>query len=384
MDSATGSRGRKTLASLADIALPAAAALLHGPVPLLVLRVRDLERLAWRAGKRAALGYERRLSRAFLRASKHALRARDLHAHDCGSDIFASVLSVFSRESGAPSALQCRAALARVAAAVAQTGASVESGWTLLRRPEDAYDLTRHVQIALERGRREGERYEFFAAVGHELRTPLTSICGYLETLADGNVDAPTAKRFLDTARREALRMGRLLESMFEFSLLDLSAESIASRSCNLDRSIHAACEIVRPLAAARSIAIATQAHAATARIDPDACLQMLINLLDNAIKHGRHGGTVVIGTRTVPRGVALFVDDDGPGIASAEREAIFRLRVRGSSAAGASGSGIGLAIVKTIVERAGGEIRIGRSPLGGARFETFLSVGAESGAGTS
>lgn len=386
MDSVTNFRERKGLASLAEIALPTAAALLHGPVPLLVLRVPELERLAWRAGKRAALACERKIGRAFLRASKRALRARDLHAHDWGSDVFVSVLSVFAREQGAPSAMQCRAALARVAAAVAQTGGvAVESGWTLLRSPEHARDLGRHVDVALERGRREGERYEFFAAVGHELRTPLTSICGYLETLARDDVDAPTAKRFLRTAHCEAQRMSRLLEGMFEFSLLDLSAEAIGNRSCDLSRVLAAACDAVRPLAAARSMAVAAQhAHGAIARIDPDACLQMLINLLANAIKHGRTGGTVVIGTRVVSRAVAVFVDDDGPGIAPEERQAIFALRVRGARAAADSGSGIGLAIVKTIVERAGGEIRIAESPLGGARFETFLPRGAESTADVS
>ena len=62
------------------------------------------------------------------------------------------------------------------------------------------------------------------ATIGHELRTPVSSICGYIETLLEGEFDPMTARRFLETARREALRLGRLVEGMLEFSLLDLSA----------------------------------------------------------------------------------------------------------------------------------------------------------------
>jgi signal transduction histidine kinase len=201
-----------------------------------------------------------------------------------------------------------------------------------------------------------------------------------LETLIDGGVDPITSRRFLETARREALRMGRLLEGMFEFSLLDLSAQALLGRTCEVAAQIDVACEVVRPLAQARRILL-HRAHCAPAAtpVDPDACLQLLVNLLDNAIKYGREGGTVRIGTAIEGESVVISVDDDGPGIVPAERESIFGLRVRGAQSTSRPGTGIGLAIVKMIAERAGGCIAVRESPLGGARFEVALPLaGAE------
>ncbi|MFN2450382.1 MAG: histidine kinase dimerization/phospho-acceptor domain-containing protein, partial [Candidatus Baltobacteraceae bacterium] len=128
----------------------------------------------------------------------------------------------------------------------------IETGWSLCAPSRDRPEFEQDIALALERGARERERYEFFAAVGHELRTPLTSIRGYLETLLDEPVDAPTSRRFLETARREALRMGRLLEGMFEFSLLDLSAGPSALECSSVRERIAQACESVAPLAALR------------------------------------------------------------------------------------------------------------------------------------
>lgn len=350
------------------------------PVPLLALRLPQLERVAWRQGKRAAQRVEREAASAFVRAARPVLRAGDLTAHDRGSDVFIIVLSAPSREPRMPSAPDCRAVLERVAAAITlRVDLQIETGWALLRDMEQVRDIERGIELALERGARERERYEFFAAIGHELRTPLTSIRGYLETLIDGGVDPVTSRRFLETARREALRMGRLLEGMFEFSLLDLSAQALLGRSCEIGAQIELACEVVRPLAQQRRILVhrAECANASTP-VEPDACLQLLVNLLDNGIKYGRDGGTVRIGASVEGGRVVIAVDDDGPGIAPSERESIFGLRVRGVQSASRPGTGIGLAIVKMIAERAGGSIAVCESPLGGARFEAALPLRAE------
>jgi two-component system phosphate regulon sensor histidine kinase PhoR len=258
----------------------------------------------------------------------------------------------------------------------------VESGWSTVVRLSARSDLTAEIAVALERGARQRERYEFFSTVGHELRTPLASICGYLETLLDEDLDAPTSRRFLSTARREALRMARLLDGVFEFSLLDLSSDPPASQSCDVLLQLGQACEVLRPAAQARAIAIEiAPSLAAPAAIDPDACQQLLLNLLDNAVKYGRHGGVVRASVCRRGRDVIVAVDDDGPGIAELERDSIFNLRVRGSNAGTRPGTGIGLAIVKLIAERAGGAVRVTRSPLGGARFEAALRAKEDSGA---
>src|SRR5581483_10555337 len=149
-------------------------------------------------------------------------------------------------------------------------------------------DLDAEIAVALERGARERERYEFFATVGHELRTPLASIRGYLETLIDGEVDPPTSQLFLQTAQREALRMGRMIDGMLEFSLLDLSG-AFGAQTCNAADQLIRACDAVAPLAARQTMRIELEPppHVRVA-LDPDACTQLLVNLLENATKYGR------------------------------------------------------------------------------------------------
>lgn len=368
---------------MAALTSPIAAALRHGPAPLLVLRLPDFERVAWRDGKRAARRLERLTCSAFVESARSVLRTGDLIAHDPGSDLFCIFMTAPSRESRAPRAVDVRAVLERVAATIVmRCEQRVESGWTMLARLDAQRGLGQDIALALERGARERERYEFFSAIGHELRTPLSSIRGYLETLLDEQTDETTARRFLETARREALRMGRLLDGMFEFSLLDLSSCALTAHWCDLQAQMLAACEVVRPLAHSRNVTIRRKITAeARIGIDPDACLQLLVNMLDNAVKYGRNGGTVCISARAARRNVLITVDDDGPGIAPDERESIFNLRVRGAAGASRPGTGIGLAIVKMIAERAGGSIGVTESPLGGARFEVALPLKEESAA---
>jgi signal transduction histidine kinase len=102
--------------------------------------------------------------------------------------------------------------------------------------------------------------------------------------------------------------------------------------------------------------------------IDTDRLALVLVNLIDNAVKHGRPGGRVFVGVEVADqRFVRITVDDDGPGIATADRERIFVLGERATTAA--NGSGIGLALVRLMLERTGGRVELEGSPLGGARF---------------
>lgn len=378
MDSAINSRVRKAPHSGA-LAAPIERAIRIAPVPLLALRLPQFERLAWRDGKTAAKRLERDTSRLFQEAALRALRRGDSTAHDAGSDVFIIAMTAAARERRAFSALDVRTVLERIAAELsARSGLRVETGWTMLHRFDAADGIGRHVDAALERGARERERYEFFAAIAHELRTPLSSIRGYLETLI-GGADAAHTAQFLDVARREALRMGRLLDGMLEFSLLDVSGAALCASSCEVGRAVRMACEVVRPLARQRGITLRRRPHAgASVALDADACLQLLVNLLENAIKYGRDGGTVAIEADVRAGEVLVRVDDDGPGIAAGERDSIFAMRTRGTHAAERPGTGIGLAIVKMIAERAGGSVRVSDSPFGGARFEASLPRKAE------
>lgn len=206
------------------------------------------------------------------------------------------------------------------------------------------------------------------ATIGHELRTPLTSIRGYIETLLEGDFDAPTARRFLETARREALRLGRLVDGMLEFSLLDLSSEHQRG-SCDVVEQITATVEMLSPMAAARRVTMRTSLPESTfARVDGDACVHALANLIENAIKHGSERGRIEIACVHETPYVAISVEDDGRGVDERARASIFAMGVRGETN-GRAGRGIGLAVVTAIAERAGGDVRVESSPLGGARF---------------
>lgn len=343
--------------------------------PLLVVRLPELERVAWRRGLRAARSLERAAGAAFSTAVSRVLRADDLVAHDAGSDVFVAALVGPTRDGGAvPAPVDVRSALARIAAAMEATiRLDVRTGWTTYDRAADAGAMDVVVERALVRGAQERERYAFFSSLGHELRTPLASIRGYLETLLDDDVDLLTRERFVRIAYNESLRLSRLVEGMFEISLLDLRASLPAPAIGSLGPSLEAARDACAANAAARHVAIAMEdAPAAGVAIDGDRLTLVLVNLIDNAVKHGRAGGGVFVTADTNDgRFVRVVVDDDGPGIALADRERVFMLGERAGTPA--QGTGIGLAVVRLMLERAGGRVELDESPFGGARFSVFV-----------
>ncbi len=345
--------------SLAQLApLLVAEIELHRSVPLLVLRLPHARRL------------EREMVGAFARAAERLVREGDRLAHEPASDWFA--IAMFSPARGGTTALtlDARSALERISAMMSLvTGRRMETGWWSITGRADVDSFEGTIERALERGARERERYEFLATVGHELRTPLTSIRGYLETLLEDELDVTTTRRFLEVARNEALRLGRLVDGMLDFSPLDLSPRPPAGVS-DLAASASAAIEALAPIARQAGMALEVRyAGEAAARIGGDACMHVLLNVIENAIKYASPDGRVVVSIERQDPYVCVIIDDDGPGVPLAERERIFEHRARGGRSLARPGSGIGLAIVRTIVERAAGSVCVDDSPLGGARF---------------
>lgn len=322
-------------------------------IPLLVVRLPEFAETAWREGTRAARVLERDTMRAFRAAAAELVRRDDVLAHDRGSDRFLIAMLDAGRDGASPSASDCRVMLDRLTARIAaRTGRRMESGWWTIARASTVRQLENAVASALERGKRERERYAFLAAVGHELRTPLASIRGYLETVLEEGAGAAESRGFLETARRETLRLSRMVDGMLEFSLLELSPPSLATAACELVACARRAVETLLPLAKARRVRLRVDAAGPIAAcVEPDACMHALLNLVENAVRYGREGGTVTISCASGAETAEIRVDDEGDG---------FDGRVRGH--------GLGLTIARTIAERAHGCMDLVRSPLGGTR----------------
>jgi signal transduction histidine kinase len=141
----------------------------------------------------------------------------------------------------------------------------------------------------------------------------------------------------------------------------------------SLVRAIAAALDACEASAVMRHVGITSDdVPALEIAIDTDRLTLVLVNLIDNAVKHGHSGGGVFVGVHVADQHfVRVTIDDDGPGIAIADRDRIFALGERAVTAA--DGSGIGLALVRLMLERAGGRVHVEESPLGGARFVVAL-----------
>jgi signal transduction histidine kinase len=315
---------------------------------MLVFRLPELERTAWRKGTQAARKLERDAARSFGVAARRIVRAGDALAHDAGSDCFIVAMLNLSRENRPPDAADCHAALERVAAVMKRhAGGRLERGWWSFGGDEEPCDLHRGVQVALERGLRERERFDFLAMLSHELRTPLASIHAYLESVLDDRSDPNRTRRYLETARCEALRLGRMVDGILEFSLLDLSPSSLGVRTCNVRERIFAAIDVLAPAAGRRGTRLCPRSIPALhARIDEDACMHALLNLIDNAVVHGKANGTVRLSCSRVAERVEISIDGDGRWLRDARP----------------NGHGLGLRIARTIAERAGGEVRLEHS----------------------
>ncbi|HEX8805541.1 MAG TPA: HAMP domain-containing sensor histidine kinase [Candidatus Aquilonibacter sp.] len=325
----------------------------------------------------AAQRLERETIDAFARAAERIVREGDRLAHEPGGDWFAIAMLSPARDGTTALTLDARAALERISATMSLvTGRRMETGWwpISVRDEVEAFEAT--IERALERGARERERYEFLATVGHELRTPLTSIRGYLETLLEDELDVTTTRRFLEVARNEALRLGRLVDGMLDFSPLDLSLQP-APGMTDLAAAANAALEALAPIARQAEMMLQVSNEGESlARIGGDACMHVLLNVIENAIKYASPGGRVAVSIERQDPFVRAIVDDDGPGVPTGERERIFEHRARGGAGESRPGAGIGLAIVRAIVERAAGNVYVDDSPLGGARFVIRLPAG--------
>jgi len=235
-------------------------------------------------------------------------------------------------------------------------------GLTLLA----AVQLRREVRFAAERA-------GFVANVSHELRTPLSQIRLVLDTLKLGRGEDPaTRDQALKVADREALRLQHLVEGVLRFTR-GTRADDSPRVGLDAAQEARAVIEEFSPLAAPHGMTVSLEATPPVrAWLQRGALRQILLNLLDNAMKYGGDGTQVRVEVSALPHGGAkLVVDDNGPGVPASERARIWKPFERGGVARtrAAGGSGIGLTIVREIAVEHGGQAWVESSPAGGARF---------------
>jgi signal transduction histidine kinase len=216
---------------------------------------------------------------------------------------------------------------------------------------------------------------ELISVVSHDLRTPLTSIMGYLELVADEE-DPETARTFLDVVRRNTARLHRLVEDLLFVSRVQAGREALELEPVCLGGVVRDTVAASRPAAAAAEVELTCVVETDdVVLVDAHRMAEVLENLLSNALKFTPPGGRIGVVARREHGVLAISVADTGVGIAEEDRQHLFDRFFRASGTDGIPGAGLGLSIVKAIVDAHGGAVAV-RSAVGaGTTFEVRLPL---------
>jgi len=222
------------------------------------------------------------------------------------------------------------------------------------------------------------------AMVSHELRTPLVAVLAYAHLLSTGRLDATSAAEAIRTIQRNAEAMDRIIEDLLDVSAPIGGHVCIAPEPIDLVAVIHGACDDVRSAADEGGLYLALTCHAATIPMAGDALRlqQIVANLLSNAVKFTPRGGLIDVQLTAAGAGVELRVSDTGRGISADFLPRVFdrfaRAEVPGTRRHG--GLGLGLALVRALVEGHGGTVQAASAGHGrGATFTVWLPAGPRS-----
>jgi signal transduction histidine kinase len=254
-------------------------------------------------------------------------------------------------------------------------GPSLALGWAgMLAAAFAVFALLRWSLALSER------RAAFVSAVTHELRTPLTTFRMYAEMLSEGMVDEAKRTRYLATLRREADRLGDLVENVLAYSRIESDRAPLVLEDLPLETLLQRTGERLEERARAADLRLAIDLppalKAAIVRADPAAVEQILFNLVDNAAKYGpsRTAPRIELDACEVGRRVALRVRDHGPGIAATEQAVIFEPFAKAAAETSGTkpGVGLGLALSRRLARQLGGDLTVENAGPG-ARFVLTL-----------
>ncbi|HEX9551168.1 MAG TPA: ATP-binding protein [Candidatus Limnocylindrales bacterium] len=251
--------------------------------------------------------------------------------------------------------------LARPIQHVARAAERISAGDLTTRVPEDGPAEVRALAAAYNAmadrlEEQEMMRREFVVNASHELRTPLTNLQGYLEALRDGVL--PPEPATFDSLREEVDRLGRLAASLDV--LAGAEGERPRPSAVDVGALVRGAADLVGPALARRSVALAVDAaDGLVVEARPDELAQVMANLLQNAVRYTPAGGTVRVEAARAPDGILVRVANTGAPIPSEDLPRVWErfYRVEKSRDRERGGAGIGLAIVKRLIEDAGGRV---------------------------
>lgn len=252
----------------------------------------------------------------------------------------------------------------------------------LVKNAADAGQIARAIRYAVERKRAEIEIEEakdrFFASVSHDLRTPLACIIGYLEVVRDESVSllGPELMSFLEIAAENAERLLRRVNDVLFMAGVRAGGADLQCAEIELSRVAQTAVDAIRPFAEAKGIVLIVQCDPMPpVWADANRLEQVLDNLLSNAIKYTPGNGEVSVHVSSVAGAATVAVSDTGIGIGIDDREHVFEFFFRAPAVreAAVSGVGLGLSIVKTIVDAHGGTVNVDSTPGAGTCFTIVL-----------
>jgi signal transduction histidine kinase len=228
-------------------------------------------------------------------------------------------------------------------------------------------------QMAAELAETDRVRRDLVANVSHELRTPITALQVVLENLVDG-VSEPDPETFR-TMLAQVERLGRLVKQLLDLSRLESGAVPLELTAFRVEPLLEHAVREQQLHVPEVAVSVLVDTPDLTADGDPERVHQVVANLLENAVRHTPHGGSVEVRARHHDSGVTIEVLDEGPGIAEADEARIFERFYRADSARASSdgGAGLGLAIAQWIVDLHGGDIHPERRDPHGCRMVVTL-----------
>jgi signal transduction histidine kinase len=212
---------------------------------------------------------------------------------------------------------------------------------------------------------------DFVASISHELRTPMTAVFGAATTLLREDIELSPERRrqLLEMIGSQGRRLTQITEDVLLASRLDRGDLRIDREHVDLAELVQSAVETMRQQLPDKVTLTTRPNGGALAVGDRDRIEQVLVNLIDNAVKYSPAGGEVRVSAVSCDRGVRVEVEDEGIGIPPAEQESVFEKFYRGRSREVPPGTGLGLYICRELVQRMGGTIGVRSRPGGGSTF---------------